>query len=226
MAMVAGNLAIAFRDNLNRIFFTLRYGPDFTTSSALINTAYDCDGTLSLADVNGHPAIACTRFAGVEEIAYLYSTSPTGDLGTWSAYFSEISHTQTPSLANLGGTPVLAADDLNDMLIAVGDAPDGTANLWRSTTPGWGNGIGDWCSVAGPCLDGLAGVASMNQQYNQLAFALVHDDGVNLSAALSTVDAPAGVDVGQHCDMICVDGVPMVAYEDMTNQAVKVAVLR
>ena len=226
LAMVAGNLALAFRDSTNRIIFNLRYGPDFTVSAGKFDTTWDCNGTLSLADVNGHPAIACTRFSGVEEIVYLYSTSPTGELGTWSVYFDEISHTQTPSLAYLGGTPVLAADDLNDLLIAVGDAPDGTANLWRSITPGWGNGIGDWCSVAGPCLDGLAAVASQNQQYKSLEFTLVHDDGVTLSGALSTIDEPLGVDVGQHCDMMCVDGVPMVAYEDTTNQAVKVAVMR
>lgn len=226
MAIVDGNIAIAFRNNSNHIMYVYANGLDLSMLSPTLDTTWDCNGALSLADVNGFPAIATTRFSGVQQVVYLFSTSHTGDLGTWSGYFSETTHTDSPALAWAGGMPLIAADGFNDMLIAAGDAPDGTGGVWRSITPGWGNGIGDWCSIAGPCLDGVAGVASMNQQYNQLAFALVHDDGVNLTAALSTVDAPAGVDVGRHCELICVDGVPMIAYEDTTNQAVKVAVMR
>lgn len=223
MAMVNGNVCIAFRDNADKINFVYANGSDLSQLSPALNTTWDCNGSLALADVGGYPALAAERFPGFQQVAYLYSTSHTGDLGTWSAYFSDALFTGTPSLAWVNGAPVLTAYTGLDFQYNVGDAPAGL-NLWRSAAAGSG-GLGEWCSIGGLCLDGAVFVASKTSAAS-MGYTLVHDDGSTISCDSDIVELGGSPDLGTHCDAICVDGVPMVAYADTTNEAIHFAVMR
>lgn len=223
MALVNGNVCIAFRNNADELEFAYANGVNMSQLSPALNTTWDCNGSLALADIGGFPALAVERNPGFQIVDYLYSTTPTGDLGSWSSYFSSAAYTGNPSLAWVKGAPVITAWDGLDFQYNVGDAPAGLT-LWRGAAAGSG-GLGEWCSIGGLCLDGAVFVASKSSSA-AMGYTLVQDDGSTISCTSDNIETDGAADLGDHCDAICVDGVPMVAYQDSTNEAIHFAVMR
>jgi hypothetical protein len=152
-------------------------------------------------------SVTCEPVPGVPRITEVDSS---GSVGTW------------PSIAiGSDGHPVIAyRDETNSALKAAWCANSAcTQSILTTVDPG-GN-VGEFTSIA-IGNDGLPVIAYYDRTNGNLKVAKCANAACTGSATLSTVDSSG--DVGQYTAIaVPADGLPLIAYRDVTNTALKFA---
>ncbi|HRQ65993.1 MAG TPA: hypothetical protein PKZ76_14215 [Xanthomonadaceae bacterium] len=152
-------------------------------------------------------SVTCEPVPGVPRITEVDSS---GSVGTW------------PSIAiGTDGHPVIAYRDETNTALKVASCANSACTQSILTTVDPGGNVGEFTSIA-IGNDGLPVIAYYDRSNGNLKVAKCANPACTGSATLSTVDSTANV--GQYTAIaVPTDGLPLIAYRDVTNTGLKLA---
>jgi hypothetical protein len=223
LALVNGNPAVAYLDSTNSDLKFIRATDASGTAwgtPAIIDSesGVTSNGAISLAVINGYPAIAYYDPFN-DDLKFVRATDENGTAwGTPAILDSEGDVGTHASLAVVNGNPAVAYRDQTNKHLKFVRATDPSGTAWAApATLDSNENVGGYASLA--VVDGNPAIAYCDFNNDDLMFVRATDASGTVWGTPTTLDSAGSV--GAHASLAVVDGRPAVAYREFLQSDLK-----